>query len=165
MNQAIEDQDWYRAARDAVRARHAGKLDKLGRPYHDHFERVAARLRRLFPGATRAQIEAALLHDALEPGEADIASLCSVGVSEEAIRIIERITLPRDGRSYLDYIAELVSSGDRDAIEVKLADNLDATEFYSTRPTAEARALMQDQYDPSRRMLQDGLISAELRRR
>ena len=160
MSHAIEDQDWYRTARDSVRQRHVGKVDKLGAPYHDHFERVAQRLLRLFPNASRAQVEAALLHDALEPGESDAEALARLGVSPEGIAIVQRISLPRDDRSYLQYAADLAASGDVAAIEVKLADNLDATEFYSTRATAEALKMITDQYDPSRRILQEGLIRA-----
>jgi (p)ppGpp synthase/HD superfamily hydrolase len=154
----IENEEWFRRARDEVRVRHTGKTDKLGAPYHEHFERVADRLLRLFPAATRPQVEAALLHDALEPGGTTEANLEAIGVTPEALRILRHITLPTDGRSYLQYIADLAATGDREAIEVKLADNLDATEYHSTRATTESRALMAETYDPSRLMLQDALI-------
>ena len=163
MTRPTEAQDWFRRARDEVRARHAGKTDKLGAPYHEHFERVADRLLRLFPHATRAQIEAALLHDALEPGNTDAAALTALGVTEDAVRILRRITLPTDGRTYLQYVADLGATTDREAIEVKLADNLDATEYHSTRTDPASRVAMQDIYDPSRRMLQDALIAASAR--
>ncbi len=160
MTRGIEGEDWYCRARDEMRVRHAGKTDKLGAPYHAHFERVADRLLRLFPAASRPQVEAALLHDALEPGGTTIAALEAIGVTPEALRILRHITLPTDGRSYLQYISDLGETGDREAIEVKLADNLDATEYHSTRASAESRAIMAETYDPSRLMLQDALLAA-----
>lgn len=161
MTTDVPSQDWYRSAVAFVRQRHAGKRDALGAPYHLHFERVAARLLRLFPTATRGQIEAALLHDALEPGDGKIADLGALGLDPEAVRIIAAITLPQDGRSYVQYIADLAATGDVPSVQVKLADNLDATEFYSSRPSLEARAVLRDRYDPCRLLLQAALIRAE----
>ncbi len=158
MTSPVHDQDWYRAAIALVRQRHGGKTDALGHPYHLHFERVADRLMRLFPRASRGQVEAALLHDALEPGAGTPLDIAAIGLDEEAVRIIRHITLPTDGRSYLQYVADLAATGDVAAVEVKLADNLDATEFYSTRTDAAAMALLADRYDPSRRLLQQALI-------
>jgi (p)ppGpp synthase/HD superfamily hydrolase len=156
---AVHDQQWYGAALAFVRSRHQGRLDALGAPYYQHFERVAHRLVRLFPNATRGQIEAALLHDVMEPADVPV-DLTSLDLDSEAARIIARITLPTDGRSYLQYAADLAASGDVAAIQVKLADNLDATEFYSTRPDPSAQHLVLEQYDPTRRILQDALIAA-----
>ena len=158
MTHDIRNEDWYRTAYAAACQRHPDDLDQLGSPQHLHFERVALRLLRLFPEATRGQVEAALLHDALEPGAGPPVDLAGLGVTDEAIRIIERITLPADGRTYLQYIADLAASGDIAAVQVKLADNLDATEVYSSRPTRAAQAMIEDTYNPSRRILQDALI-------
>ena len=82
-------------------------------------------------------MQAALLHDALEPKGCSIEELLAHGVTAEAIAIIHHISLPQDGRSYLAYIQDLAGSGDVAAIQVKLADNLDAVEFYATRTDAE----------------------------
>jgi (p)ppGpp synthase/HD superfamily hydrolase len=151
------NKDWYRSALELVKERHTGKLDKLGWPKSEHFERVADRLVRLFPSATPAQIQAALLHDALEPGESSIAILRQRGIGEDTIAILEKIKLPTDSRDYLQYIKDLVATGDISAIQVKLADNLDAFEFYSTRSDTESKQILQDRYEPARRMLQAGL--------
>src|SRR5690242_12402682 len=110
--------DWYRTALELVKERHAGKADKLGWPKYEHFERVADRLVRFFPDATPAQVQAALLHDALEPGESSIDALSRRGVSPDAIAILEKIKLPTDGRDYLQYIRDLVATGDVSAIQV-----------------------------------------------
>ena len=46
------------------------------------------------------------------------------------LTVIERITLAADGREYLEYSCGLARSGDTAAIEVKLADNLDAVDVF-----------------------------------
>lgn len=153
----LTDYDWYRRTLELVQQRHAGKTDKLGWPYYEHFTNVAERLVRLFPGATRAQIEAALLHDALEPGNLTAEELSRQGFSDETLRILKRITLPTDGRSYQQYVDDLVKTGDLEAIQVKLADNLDAYEFYSTRTDAASKQALEEKFEPARRALQEGL--------
>jgi (p)ppGpp synthase/HD superfamily hydrolase len=152
-----KDEAWYQSTLALVQERHSGKVDKLGWPYYQHFERVADRLVRLFPGATPAQVQAALLHDALEPGESSVEQLRQRGITSEAVELIDKIKLPTDGRAYLQYIRELVETGDIFAIQVKLADNLDAFEFYSTRTDDESKRILENQYDPARKMLQAGL--------
>ncbi len=151
---------WYRRTLAFVMERHAGKTDALGWPYYQHFERVAARLVRLYPKASRAQIEAALLHDALEPGGPGPVDLDGLELDPATAAIIRRITLPTDDRDYLTYAAELAATGDVPAIEVKLADNLDATEYYGSRSDAKAQALAVERYDATRRILQSALIAA-----
>jgi (p)ppGpp synthase/HD superfamily hydrolase len=157
----IHEEDWYKSALELVRRRHKNQLDPLGWSFSMHFERVANRLIRLFPDATRAQVEAALLHDALQPGNCSTNELREKGITEHAIEIIETITLPTDGRSYLEYVADLVATANLAAIQVKLADNLDAFEYYSTRTSDEAKKLLETKFEPSRRMLQDALSTAE----
>src|SRR5690606_11422558 len=97
MSTLPQTEPWFRTVFAFVKKRHDGKTDELGRPYYQHFERVANRLVMRFPGASPAQVQAALLHDAFEPGGTEPAALRANGASDEAIRIIERITLPTDG--------------------------------------------------------------------
>jgi len=150
-------QEFYRTARALVVARHGEQTDPLGQKVSQHFERVARRVETMFPAATPAQIVAALLHDALEPGQSSVAELRAVGIEERAIELIQRITLPTDGRDYLTYVRDLVASGDREAIEVKLADNLDALEVFPRIGTPEALELVENRYKPSRRIMLDAL--------
>lgn len=147
------DAGWYRAALALVEERHAGRIDLLGRPIVEHFERVAARLIDRFPDATPAQIQAALLHDAFEPGGYPREELARRGIHDDAIRMIRRITLPTDGRTYLQYAADLAATGDIEAVQVKLADNLDAIELFTTIGTAEALRRVEKQYLPSKAVL------------
>ena len=153
----VSEEAWYKSTLEFVKRRHEGKFDKNGEPYYRHFERVSDNLRRMFSHASRSQIEAALLHDALEPNGSSMEELRRIGLEEEAIGIIKRITLPTDGRSYLQYVQDLVSSGDIKSIEVKLCDNLEAYEAYKSATDAEGQTLFKDRYVPSRRMMEQAL--------
>ena len=84
---------WYGRLLAAVQAQQDGVVDRVGRPWAQHFERVA--LRTLFrnPAAPRAQLEAALLHDAFMDRGGGDAMLASLGVGAEATTMI-RITNP-----------------------------------------------------------------------
>jgi (p)ppGpp synthase/HD superfamily hydrolase len=151
------EQAWYQRALAYVVARHAGKTDPFGEPTWRHFERVASRLCARFPAASRAQVEAALVHDALEPDGVTPDALRAAGITEAAIALVRRITLPTDGRDYLQYVADLVASGDLAAIAVKLADNLDALDVYARLDGAAARDLLEHRYKPSRALLEAAL--------
>ena len=153
----ILDEPWYRSALAFVQRRHEGKLDKAGKPYYQHFERVSDSVRRMFPHATRSQIEAALLHDALEPNGCSVEEMRKAGIQAESIAIIRRITLPTDGRSYLKYVEDLVASGDVKAIEVKLCDNIEAYNSYKDATDPAGQSLFKERYVPSRRMMEEAL--------
>ncbi len=142
-----------------AKVRHKGKLDDFGAPYHQHFERVAAKLLEFFPLATDSQIQAALLHDVFEPDMPYTDSyLLDHGVSLRAIEIIRRITLPFEPFGYLDYVRCLVDSDDREAIQVKYADNADALEYFPKLDAGDARRnLIADRYEPTRTMLAQAL--------
>lgn len=148
---------WYRAAWSLVLEKHGGKLDKLGRPAEEHFTRVTNRLLTMFPQANPAQVQATLLHDALEPGAFTAEELLEAGIAERAIDMIRRISLPQDGRSYLQYAQDLAASGDVESIAVKLADNADALDLFGAIGTAEASERIEKQYLPSRAALRAGL--------
>lgn len=153
MNRLPTQQPWYQAAWALVLERHTDHRDKLDRPMVEHFARVAARLLALYPAATPAQVQAALLHDAFEPGGYPEDELQRRGVLPDAIRMIRRITLPTDARTYLQYAADLAATNDVEAVQVKLADNLDAIDLFSTIGTPEALQRVQKQYLPSKAVL------------
>lgn len=154
-----KSEDWYIQTLGLVKQRHEGAQDRMGRPYYQHFERVADRLLQSVPEACRAQVQAALLHDAFEPGKSQVSAdeLRRAGIDEEAVRILQRITLPTDGRSYLQYIADLAASRDIAAIQVKLADNADAIANHTADGSEELKRTLEQTYLPSRRMLQQAL--------
>lgn len=150
---------WYIQTLGIVKLRHEGTQDRMGRPYYQHFERVADLLLQSAPEASRAQVQAALLHDAFEPGRLQVSAdeLRRAGIDDEAVQIIQRITLPTDGRSYLEYIADLAASGDIAAIQVKLADNADAIANHTADGSEESKRTLEHTYLPSRRMLLQAL--------
>ena len=168
----VPDAPWYRALLVAVQAQQAGVVDRVGRPWAQHFERVA--LRTLFrnPAAPRAQLEAALLHDALMDRGGGEAMLRSLEVGPEAVEMIRLTTPPPDAdffrdfeaigsaecARYLDYVRELAGSGHRLAIEMKLADITDTIDACRTGATPVLIDQFRNRYEPSRRIL-EGVLS------
>jgi (p)ppGpp synthase/HD superfamily hydrolase len=88
---------WYREIVAAVEAQQAGVVDRLGRPWAEHFQRVAMRLIFRSPTATRAQIEAALLHDVLMDRGGGTEILDRLAVGADARQMI-RVTTPPQRR-------------------------------------------------------------------
>ncbi|MGQ7414285.1 hypothetical protein ACTGVV_12225, partial [Streptococcus suis] len=82
-----------------------GVRDRIGRPWYQHFERVALRLIFRNPKASRAQIEAAIMHDALMAGGKGRGFLDSIGLEPEAIAIIALTTPPPHGNYFRDFEA------------------------------------------------------------
>ncbi len=168
----VPDAPWYRALLVAVQAQQAGVVDRVGRPWAQHFERVA--LRTLFrnPAAPRAQLEAALLHDALMDRGGGEAMLRSLEVEPEAVEMIRLTTPPPDAdffrdfeaigpaecARYLDYVRELADTGHRLAIEMKLADITDTIDACRTGATPVLIDQFRNRYEPSRRIL-EGVLS------
>lgn len=161
MNETFTNRAAYTDALAIAKARHIGKLDDFGAPYYQHFVRVAAKLMRFFPSATDSQIQAALLHDVFEPLLPYTDEyLLDRGVTSPAIEIIRRITLPTEPFNYLDYVRILVASGDKEAIQVKYADNADALEYFPKLKADDARRRMiSERYEPTRTMLAQALAS------
>ena len=120
-DRTMADGDIAIARRLGARA-FAGVVDKGGRPYWGHCERVAERVARERAG--EAAIAAALLHDIVEDNLATPQELAHAGLSERALRLIEALTRPKD-RAYMDYLGAIAQSRDRELILIKLADNAD----------------------------------------
>ena len=167
----VPDAPWYRAIVRAVEEQQAGVTDWLGRPWAQHFERVALRLIFRNPQATRAQIEAALLHDVLMARGGGEAMLDQLGISEDA-RAMIRITTPppnadyyrvfeeigpAENALYLDYVRDLVASGHRAALELKLADIQDTIDACRAGATDVLIGQFRDRYEPSRVLLEAAL--------
>lgn len=171
MMSLVPDADWYRTLLAAVQAQQAGVTDRVGRPWAQHFERVA--LRTLFrnPAAPRAQLEAALLHDAFMDRGGGLPMLTGLGLAPDAIEMIRLTTPPPDADHYRDfesigpaecarylgYIRGLVASGHRLAIEMKLADISDTIDACRTGATPVLIGQYTERYEPSRRILEAAL--------
>jgi hypothetical protein len=101
----------------AVRRAHTGQVDKAGRPYIEHLQAVAERVRER--GGTGAQIAAAWLHDAIEDGALSREWLRDAGLSEETKDIVLAVT-KYAGESPGTYAARILATPG--ALVVKEAD-------------------------------------------
>ena len=104
------------AALAIAREAHAGAVDKAGRPYIEHIERVVARL-----GGEEERIVAAL-HDVVEDTDLGPEELRAAGLPERMLEAVLALTR-RDGESYEDFVARAAT--DPLARAVKRADVLD----------------------------------------
>lgn len=109
--------------RGLSRGLHCGQVDKMNRPYWKHPVRVALRMG---VKATTDERIAALLHDTLEDTPLITQGLQNMGTPAEVMNSIIRLTRRRP-QSYDAYITGIVSSGDKLAMRVKLADLYDNT--------------------------------------
>jgi hypothetical protein len=167
----IPDAPWYRHLLSVVNRQQAGITDKIGRPWAQHFERVALRVIFRNPVASRAQIEAALLHDAMMDRGGGHAMLAELGIGAEATEIITITTPPpnadyyRDFSQvgpvecalYLDFVRGLVATGNRPAIEMKLADICDTIDACRAGISPLLIDQYRNRYEPSRRLLEAAL--------
>lgn len=89
-----------------------------------HMADVAAGVRHLDEDTQHT----AWLHDIVEDTDVTVTELISRGYPTEVIDAVCLLTRPVK-MSYADYIDQLISSGNRMAIAVKLSDNIDNTRF------------------------------------
>ena len=164
---------WYAAILEAVAEQQRCVTDYVGRPWAEHFERVALRVIFRNPAATRSQLEAALLHDAFMDRGGNQAMLDRLGVGLEAQTIIALTTPPptadyyrafdqigpQECAIYLEYVQQLIASGNRPAIEMKLADIQDTIDACRIGATAMLVDQFKHRYEPSRRLLESALGS------
>jgi hypothetical protein len=168
----LEPQDGrWRDLVDEVEARHAGATDLNGRPWAEHFRRVAVRLCLRYPSPDRDQLEAALLHDALMTGGGGMERMIVLGLSDAAMEIV-RVTTPppnadfyrdykavtaHDDAGYLGYVSGLVESGNVLAIAMKLADVCDTIDQMRVMNDPVIGRQIPNRYEPSRALLEAGL--------
>lgn len=109
-----------------IKQLHAGQTDQAGKPYANHPQRVAHNVKRLFPDCNDDVVMAALLHDVMEDCGISAVDLRWKNYSEECIEIVSLVTKgPDDKREYGEIIDDLIASGNRGAMMVKIADNMD----------------------------------------
>ncbi len=99
---------------------HRDQVDKSGRPYVEHLERVVA----MVEGDDDAQA-AAWLHDILEDTRLTSRALGRLGFSEEIIDAVKLLTHYKSDRTYMQHIEGILNPnrlGSEIAIEVKIAD-------------------------------------------
>jgi (p)ppGpp synthase/HD superfamily hydrolase len=103
-----------------IKQAHAGQTDKSGRDYFHHPIAVMHRL----PEGTDIDVRlAALLHDVIEDTPYTREQLAEMGYSARTLDIVDLVTHTGDDmRPYAEMIQAIIASGNRDAIQVKLAD-------------------------------------------
>lgn len=154
----MQNAEWFQETLEFAKTLHHGQVDKAGVPYWMHLERVAHRLVERFPDATKAQIQAALLHDAIEDAGMTADDLRGAGIEEEAIAAIQLVSrnLDPDG-TYLDWIGRIAASGNVTAIRVKLADNLDNSDPARVAALSAGPRMVAEKYAPARAILEQAL--------
>ena len=95
---------------------HAGQVDKIGEPYFQHVEAVAAGLAAFGPEMEMA----GLLHDVIEDTDWTGDDLREVGIPNVVVGIVEDVTM-QPGVSYEEKIRRITSS--LSATLVKISDN------------------------------------------
>lgn len=167
----VPSEPWYARLLAAVAEQQAGITDYVGRPWAQHFERVALRVMFRNPQASRPQIEAALLHDAFMDRGGHQAMLDQLGIGAEAASIIALTTPPPNAdfyrvfeqigpaecALYLGYVGRLAASGHRAAIEMKLADIQDTIDACRLGASDVLVDQYVNRYEPSRRILEAAL--------
>ena len=103
-----------------IQKAHAGQTDDSGLDYYLHPIAVMNRL----PAEVDDEVRlAALLHDVIEDTPYTREQLAELGYSERTLTAVDLVTQkPGDTRSYPEKIAAIIASGNRDALQVKLAD-------------------------------------------
>lgn len=147
---------WYLETLAIARELHVGQTDAAGGLKADHVERAAHNLVAMFPDASRAEVQAALLHDTIEDTDATWDSLAQRGIPHIVLDVVSFLTHDKEGIPYLDYVRSIVEMGGISATRVKLADNMD--NLSRDRPDYPGRAKReQEKYLPARRILREGL--------
>lgn len=159
--------DMLSSARSAARKAHAGQVDKAGRPYFEHLERVAqnAARRAMEAGLSEEEIldveASGILHDILEDTDIKAEDLEAIGMSARVIGIVEGVSRPQDDRlTYQEWIQEIADSGDVLLIIVKLADNEDNGDPGRLQNSEGGSSSMAKRYARAKRVLEEGLARA-----
>ncbi len=151
--------------RALMRRAHAGQMDKAGMPYHEHPERVLARLLERWP-ETLLQDEqhAALLHDVLEDTAVTAPELRKLGYSSHTVKIVQAVTKPKNRPPYLKWIQSLADSEFIAPILIKWSDccdNADPARLALLPP--DMQAAFAEKYGSARAILEVPLEQLRIR--
>lgn len=126
---------------DLARRLMAGRKDWRGRNYYIHDIEV---MELLPPDSSDAERKAALLHSTLDGGAVTPDELLHHGVDPEVVEIVKLVSNGPRVRGYAAYVQkcrDVVASGNRSAMKVKLADML-ANAGHPTNDYAETIEIM-----------------------
>lgn len=111
---------------DYAKKIHNDMKDKNGDYLYRHLIRVATNLRKIYPDAPDDVVVAALLHDSIEDSLVTKEELREMGFSNRTVDLVIAVARPREDKgSYIEYIQGIIDQGDRDALMLKIADNMD----------------------------------------
>lgn len=152
----------FRATAAFVGVLMGGLYDKSGLPLLNHCMRVALRIQQECPGDDEV-FQIAMLHDVVEDTCMTLTELRRMGYSARVLAALELLTHDDAEMPYDRYIAAIVSSGNLDAIRVKLADMRDNTlEWRMTTLPEHEQAWLQARYAEPLKQLEQALISGVL---
>ncbi len=128
------------AARVLAQVLHYGQVDKAGRPYIEHVERVTAAV-----GLDAAP--AACLHDLVEDTHVTLDGLAAGGFCTATLAAVDALTR-RDGESYRDYIDRLATNAIARAVKLAdLRDNLDPRRVEAARAGGHDTTALEQRYN------------------
>ena len=117
------NQGWYLATFAVAMRVHRGHQGTRKEPHWSFLQRCAQTLVRQFPDATRAQVQAVLLHEVLADALIPANQLRGHGIDDDTRRILHAIT-PPDRTQPFKHVQTVADSEDVDAMRVMLAVNL-----------------------------------------
>lgn len=141
---------------------HSDQTDQNGQPFYAHPLRVAKLAKILDPNVSLDTLKGALLHDSIEDGVTSRKELEAKNHTEDTIYIAEKSARdPKDRRPHSEWIQDIIDSGDKRVMLVKLVDALDNNnegrlEELSAQDAATAERLS-NKYTTATRMLANAL--------
>ncbi|ACK84877.1 HD domain-containing protein [Methylorubrum extorquens] len=125
---------------------HAGQVDKGGKPYIRHINRVAAAADKRAHHALEVDglkinpehvLQAAYLHDVVEDTKTVPDDLVRAGYAPEVIEMVRLLTKTDEPMNYAERITALIETRNLGAILIKLSDNEDNASIERQLPTKE----------------------------
>lgn len=125
---------------------HAGQVDKGGKPYIRHINRVAAAADKRARHALDVDglkispehvLQAAYLHDVIEDTKTTPEDLARAGYAPEVIEMVRLLTKTDEPMNYAERISALIETRNLGAILIKLSDNEDNASIERQLPNME----------------------------
>lgn len=135
---------------------HGGQTDLGGLPYFFH---PIAVMQLLPHDAPEEVLHAALLHDVLEDTEVTAQDLKTEGYTDYTVWLVEKLSRPKGPNrpTYMRWIKDLVGTGDRWLMEIKLADNMHNLDPKRQAALPEHLKDIKKRYERSAVLLREGL--------
>lgn len=136
-------------AKKLVEKEFAEVFDRGGVPYVEHLYRTSSRFE------DELKITASILHDIIEDTDITKTDLIEMGFDKEVVDIVEIVT--NDCLNYDEFIDKIISSNNKDAIEVKLSDMTDNMDLSRLPKIKENDLKRQEKYKKAYQKLIDAL--------